>query len=488
MINGAADTLAALKVRIPSVRVPVGVLSGGQRQGVAIARAVQQDSRIILLDEPTAALGYRETQQVITIIRQLREAGKAIVLVSHDLEMVFDVADEIQVMRLGRVQGVRRREDADRREIVGLITGAIEADRSREPVASGGARERGIARPASAAGAGDRARRSSARRPMPARLIHRVVISPQFAIVVVIARLRHLRRDAVGPVPASRHLDQHPPERRLHRHRRVVHHLRLRQRRARSLRRQPLPGRRHGERRPARRRLADAACGAWPASAPARFAGLVNGVLINYASIPAFITTLGMLYAARSLVVYLTGGQPIAPLPDEFTAIARADMLGLPLLLFYAAAIVIVAQIVLQTTVFGGNVRAIGGNREAASNAGINVRGISTTVYTLSGLSAAFAGVLMSARLGSGQPSIGVGFELQVISAVIIGGTSLFGGIGSVFGSLLGSLVLSILTTGLILLHIDPVLQDFVIGVIIVVAVGIDQVRRRRMFRSVGTR
>jgi ABC-type sugar transport system ATPase subunit len=134
MINGAADTLAALKVRVPSVRVPVGVLSGGQRQGVAIARAVQQDSRIILLDEPTAALGYRETQQVITIIRQLRDAGKAVLLISHDLEVVFDVADRIQVMRLGRVQGVRRREDADRREIVGLITGAIEADRSREAV------------------------------------------------------------------------------------------------------------------------------------------------------------------------------------------------------------------------------------------------------------------------------------------------------------------------------------------------------------------
>ena len=106
----------------------------------------------------------------------------------------------------------------------------------------------------------------------------------------------------------------------------------------------------------------------------------------------------------------------------------------------------------------------------------------------LSGLSAAFAGVLMSARLGSGQPSIGVSFELQVISAVIIGGTSLFGGIGTVWGSLLGSLVLSILTTGLILLHIDPVLQDFVIGVIIVAAVGIDQFRRRSMFRSVGIR
>lgn len=223
-------------------------------------------------------------------------------------------------------------------------------------------------------------------------------------------------------------------------------------------------------------------------SAAGAFAGLINGVLINYYGIPAFITTLGMLYAARSLVVYFTGGQPIAPLPDSFTAIARSEFLGLPLLLYYAAAVVILAHILLQTTTFGDAVRAVGGNREAASNAGINVRVVSTAVYTLSGLSAAFAGVLMSARLGSGQPSIGVAFELQVISAVIIGGTSLFGGIGSVLGSLLGSLILSILTTGLILLRIDPVLQDFVIGVIIVVAVGIDQLRRRRMFRSVGVR
>src|SRR5262249_42843476 len=205
-------------------------------------------------------------------------------------------------------------------------------------------------------------------------------------------------------------------------------------------------------------------------------AGLVNGVLINYASIPAFITTLGMLYAARSLVVYATGGQPIAPLPDAFSAIARTDVLGLPLLVVYAALVVVIAQLLLQRTTFGGTVRAVGGNREAASNVGINVRLVSTVVYVLSGLSAAFAGVLMSARLGSGQPSLGVGFELQVISAVIIGGTSLFGGIGSVFGSLLGSLVLSILTTGLVLLHIDPGLQALVIRLIILAAVGLDPV------------
>ena len=132
--------------------------------------------------------------------------------------------------------------------------------------------------------------------------------------------------------------------------------------------------------------------------------------------------------------------------------------------------------------------RAIGGNREASRNSGIDVRLLSTVVYTLSGLSAALAGVLMTARLGSGQPSIGNGMELQVISAVIIGGTSLFGGIGSIPGTLLGSLVLSVLTTGLVLLKIDPVLQNFVVGVIIIVAVGLDQVRRTRMFRTQANR
>jgi ribose/xylose/arabinose/galactoside ABC-type transport system permease subunit len=217
-------------------------------------------------------------------------------------------------------------------------------------------------------------------------------------------------------------------------------------------------------------------------------AGWLNGVLINYGNIPAFITTLGMLYAARSLIVYFTGGQPIAPLPDGFVRIAQVEVAGLPLLIVYAVMVALLAHLLLETTTFGWTVRAVGGNREAANDAGINVRRISTIVYTLSGLSAAVAGMLMAARLGSGQPSLGTGFELQVISAVIIGGTSLFGGIGSIPGSVLGSLVLSILATGLILLRIDPVLQDFIVGLIIVVAVGVDQFRRRRMFRAAGQR
>jgi ribose/xylose/arabinose/galactoside ABC-type transport system permease subunit len=214
-------------------------------------------------------------------------------------------------------------------------------------------------------------------------------------------------------------------------------------------------------------------------------AGLLNGALVNYIRIPAFIATLGMLYVARGVMIFVIHGQPIAPLPDAFNALGQGDLLSIPYLVIYAVVVAIIAHIVLEYTTFGWSVRAVGGNREAAQNAGINVRRVSLAVYVLSGLSAALAGILMSARLGSGQPSVGTGFELQVISSVIIGGTSLFGGIGSVAGSALGAFVLSALTNGLILLRVDPVLENVVIGSIIIVAVALDQFRRGRMFRTI---
>lgn len=138
MIEGAADLLGELRIRVPSVRVPVGTLSGGQRQGVAIARAILQRGRVIIMDEPTAALGVRETQHVEAIISELRRNQRAVIIVSHDLEFVFRVADVIQVMRLGRVQGTRRREATTREEIVGLITGLRMSEGELRPDAAGG--------------------------------------------------------------------------------------------------------------------------------------------------------------------------------------------------------------------------------------------------------------------------------------------------------------------------------------------------------------
>lgn len=128
MLEGAADILHQLRIRIGSVQIPVGALSGGQRQAVALARAVLQSGRLLLMDEPTAALGVRETEQVIELVAELRKRGTAIIFVSHNLEAVFRVADRVQVMRLGRNQGIRRITDTDRDEVVGLITGTVKAD------------------------------------------------------------------------------------------------------------------------------------------------------------------------------------------------------------------------------------------------------------------------------------------------------------------------------------------------------------------------
>ena len=128
MVEGAAQTLRNLKVRVPSVRIPVGELSGGQRQSVAIARAVLRDHPIVLLDEPTAALGVRERQQVGEIVGELKARGKAVILVSHDLEFIFEHADRIEVLRLGAVRGIRQVTETDREEIVGLITGLLAGD------------------------------------------------------------------------------------------------------------------------------------------------------------------------------------------------------------------------------------------------------------------------------------------------------------------------------------------------------------------------
>jgi ABC-type sugar transport system ATPase subunit len=123
MFTEAARSLAALGVRVPSVHVQLGELSGGQRQGVAIARAVREDKPIVLMDEPTAALGVRETAHVGEIIQELKRLGKCVILVSHDLEFVFKVSDRLVVLRLGRVQGRRHTRSTDQQEVVSMITG-----------------------------------------------------------------------------------------------------------------------------------------------------------------------------------------------------------------------------------------------------------------------------------------------------------------------------------------------------------------------------
>lgn len=211
--------------------------------------------------------------------------------------------------------------------------------------------------------------------------------------------------------------------------------------------------------------------------------GAVNGVVIEYFGIPPLITTLGTLYVVQGVVVVLTGGNSVYPLPASFNAIGQDSIGPIPYLVLYAAVFGVIGYVVLEYTRFGYRIRATGGNRTAARAMGIKVKQLSIVVYVLSGVSAGVAGVLFSSQLGSGQPSIGATTELQVIAAVIIGGTSLFGGVGTIAGTALGALLLSVITDGLVLIDIDPAYQNVAIGVVIVLAVGIDKLRRGRQWR-----
>lgn len=208
--------------------------------------------------------------------------------------------------------------------------------------------------------------------------------------------------------------------------------------------------------------------------------GVFNGLVITRFKIPSLIVTLGMMYFARGVVQVLTKGNPVYPLPDYFNFIGQGFIAGIPVVVIVAAVLAVIAHIVLTKTAFGRAVYALGGNPETARLSGINVPGVTAWVYVLSGLASALTGILTAARLGSGLSNAGTGMELQVIAACIIGGTSMFGGAGSILGSLIGAAFMAVVANGMVLLRISVYYQSMVIGAIIIFAVGMDQYNRKR--------
>ena len=206
--------------------------------------------------------------------------------------------------------------------------------------------------------------------------------------------------------------------------------------------------------------------------------GLINGAFIIKFTIPPMIMTLGMMYMARGVAFVTTKGLPIYPIPQEFQAIEQGNFLGLPTIIPICIVLCLAFHFMLTRTTFGRSVYAIGGNIDAAKLSGINTRKVTIKVYALCGFMASLAGVLMSARLGSGQPNAGEGYEMNVIAACIIGGTSTFGGRGTVLGTTIGALFMSILSNSLTLMKVDVYYQKLVIGAVLVVAVILDQYKR----------
>jgi inositol transport system permease protein len=213
-------------------------------------------------------------------------------------------------------------------------------------------------------------------------------------------------------------------------------------------------------------------------------AGVINGALIAYANVPPFIATLGMMVSARGFATWYTNGQPVSTFTPSFSVIGSStELFGIiwinwPTAIFLAVALIF--HIAMCYTRYGKFTYAIGSNMQAARVSGIDVKWHLVKVYGFAGLLSGLAGVVQIARAGSGQASAGFGYELQAIAAVVIGGTSLSGGVGRITSTVIGLLILSVVQSGFTFVGVQAAPQQIVLGAIIVTAVVIDQYRRNK--------
>lgn len=205
--------------------------------------------------------------------------------------------------------------------------------------------------------------------------------------------------------------------------------------------------------------------------------GVINGALIAAVGLPPFVMTLGMLSIARGFTLIYSNGVPIPDLSPAFSWIGQATVGGVPLPVIVFAAVFLVAWATLRYTVFGRHVYAVGGNIRSARTSGINTKLVIFSVYVLMGVLAALAGLILTARVTSALPQAGLSYELDAIAAVVIGGTSLTGGVGSIAYTLIGVLIIGVINNGLDLMSVSSYYQQVIKGLIIVIAVLIDRSR-----------
>jgi len=209
--------------------------------------------------------------------------------------------------------------------------------------------------------------------------------------------------------------------------------------------------------------------------------GLVNGILVSVAGLNPFIATLGMLSVARGVVYIPTNAKAVFGAPDSFRLLGQGVIGSIPIPIIVVAVVAVVGYIVLSRTKLGRYAYAMGSNREAARLSGIPIRRYLTLVYVISGALAGFGGMIASSQVASGQPNFGIGLELDAIAAAVIGGASLFGGQGTVVGTLIGAFLIALIRNGSVLLDVNIYYQQVIIGVVIWIAVLWDQYRRRRL-------
>ena len=208
--------------------------------------------------------------------------------------------------------------------------------------------------------------------------------------------------------------------------------------------------------------------------------GIVNGVAISYLKVPAFVATLATQSIGRGLTEIISGGVTIRVRNDAYTALGNSDVAGISVIIIYAAVVLIFTWFLLNRTLFGYYIYALGGNKLAAQYSGVNVKKYNMLPYVLIGLFCGLSGLIWSARLGSAAATLGSGFEMDAIAAVVIGGTSMSGGVGTVGGTFIGILIIGVITNGLNLMGINSFWQEVFKGIIILAAVIIDVVRKSK--------
>lgn len=208
--------------------------------------------------------------------------------------------------------------------------------------------------------------------------------------------------------------------------------------------------------------------------------GALNGLMVVRGGIPPFVATLATLSIARGLTLAYTEGRPIAGLPASFIWLGNGRILDIPVPVILMVVVAVVAWIVLRQTRFGLHVYATGGNEETTRLAGVSPSRIKMAAYMISGLTAAAGGILLTGRLSSAQPNAAVGWELDAIAAPVLGGVSLFGGVGGVGGAVAGALIIGVLSNGLNLLRVSSYYQQIIKGAVIILAVMLDLATKRR--------
>jgi ribose transport system permease protein len=207
--------------------------------------------------------------------------------------------------------------------------------------------------------------------------------------------------------------------------------------------------------------------------------GWFNGITITRFKVPPFVATLAMLTIARGLTMLLTGGFPITGLGENMAFIGTGWFLGIPMPVWISAVIVLAAVVLTNKTKLGRHIYAIGGNETAARLSGIRIKNVKLIVYSIAGALAGVGGIIVTSRLDSAQPNAGFGFELDSIAAVVIGGTSLSGGKGTIMGTVQGALIIGILNNGLVLLNVSPFWQQVIKGFVILLAVVIEKLNSK---------